>query len=82
MTPAENAACQAALAAAEQAAEALRAVLNAGGVEASSEALRIKDVVADYQVSPKTARRWAQSRGYKLGGVWFICRDKLKTVAP
>lgn len=83
MTPAEIAACQAALDAAEQAAEALRAVLQGERPQAApTDALRLKDVTSETGWSDKTARRWAKRLGFKVGGVWYIERAKLRTVAP
>lgn len=83
MTPAEIAACQAALDAAEQAAEALRAVLQSESEERTSgEPLHLKAVQAETGWHDKTARRWAKRIGFKVGGRWYIDRAKLRTVAP
>ncbi|MFC3691075.1 hypothetical protein [Chenggangzhangella methanolivorans] len=83
MTAAEIAACQAALDAAEQAAEALRAVLHGERPHvAPTDALRLKQAQAETGWSEKTARRWAKKLGFKVGGVWYIERAKLRTVAP
>ena len=83
MTRAEIAARQALLEATEAFAEKIRAELAEAGVRPaaqpeSADVLRIVEVAQDYDVTEKTARRWAKARGFKRGGVWFIPRDAIE----
>lgn len=92
MTPEARRACVAALdaaeraaAAAERAAQALRAVLAAEATAepdaGAGDLMRCKDVAAEAGVSIWTARRWAQQRGVRRGGVLYLPRSCMEPKA-